>query len=215
MPVVTRVNGETIQATDLTGKYIDATTPVYPLHFTVIGVRLLGTHTHSEQYCSRCSYLCILHTDQVPDDTTPVDLTLADAYKEAATCLVCKTYLAIPPDFPLWNRLLEKYCKGDYSEVEIYADVVKDAGTHLLFNYQRLTPGSNQPELLSDYGDYSAKHICDDRRDEWPNAIHVKAAVFNAEVEKRTRCYDCGTRKNVGYISFHRLWSCIDCLPGE
>jgi hypothetical protein len=98
--------------------------------------------------------------------------------------------MAIPPDFPLWDRLRDRYCKGDYSHVEIYTDTTKNVGTHMLFNCQRLTPGNNKPELLSQSGDYSAKHINDNRRDEWPNTIWVDSATFKTEVEKRSNQLD-------------------------
>lgn len=206
MPTVNR-NGAIIHAHDISDELLAAIMPVYPLANSEVGERLEDTRGER-------MYLCLLHAHSyTPDLYLSSPLTLQAAYEEAATCETCTTYLAIAPDMAEWDVLRDKLCNGEYGHVEIYTDVVKRTPTHLLFNYKRLVPASNQPELLSSW-DYSAKHIADDRRYEWPHAIYVDEETFNAEIAKRTTCYDCGARQDIGYLAHHNLWSCVHCLPG-
>jgi hypothetical protein len=182
MPYV-QIGKRTVKAQDLTGEHLRATTPVYPLHQTIIGIRVTAPGEGQIP-----NYFCVLHQDgqNIPADHTSEPLTLHDAYKEAATCMSCLTYLALPPDDRRWSILRDRLCNGDYSHVEIWTDLIKSTPTHALFNFIRLRPGASTPEQLSETGDYSAKHIVDDRREEWPDAIYVDSRVFEAEVSKRT-----------------------------
>jgi len=130
------------------------------------------------------NYFCLLHQNEqnIPAGYTSEPLTLQNAYKEAATCMTCLTYLAIPPDDRRWDTLRDRLCRGNYSHVEIWIDLVETTPTHALFDCIHLLPSASIPERLSGTGDYSAKHITDRRHDEWPDAVYVDSRAFAEEV---------------------------------
>lgn len=205
MPTVIH-RGIVYNASSITSPIVSSIQPVYPLSQSVVGIRLrdvAGTY----------SYLCNLHIHHIQMGIEHEPLTLQRAYHEAAMCMICHAYLAIPDGYEEWDKLRDKLCHNDYSEVEIYTEISEERATYTAFNALRLRPGCNAPDELG--YDHSAKHVADKRRDEWHSAIYVDNEAFNREIEKRTTCYQCGTHEQIGYVQHYKLWSCVDCLPGE
>lgn len=178
-------NHVTTEVYDMSQELLQAIEVKYPLQDSVVGVRLLDGHVHNDWCCSDCTYLCNLHLGLAKDLVTPLPITLKETLEEAAFCLQCHTFLGVPPGMPEWDTLRDRLCNGDYSKVEIFTEYTIDKPTHVLFNFKRLVPGSSKVEHLMQYGDYSAKHAVDYRREEWPNGIEVEEDTFDTEVARR------------------------------
>lgn len=180
MRVTITTDRGTIKANFMTKAILDSISAIFPLQYSVPGVRIKA------EQGDYWKYYCNLHRSAAPADAKAI--TLAEAARKVAWCEECHTVLYLTPDDDRqWATLRDRLCPtGDYSQIEIYKPVERNVGTHYLISFHRLVPGALEPEIMFETGAFDYKDAYRDRREIWPNTIYVPTHAFNEELTRRS-----------------------------